>query len=94
MAFEPIPGDVPVLETGSKLVALHPFKTQKGEARFGISEVIPAKMNGREVSAWSQPYGGIRMTFETPVECEAFLKRALVALESLKVKPRPEAPLA
>jgi hypothetical protein len=92
VAFENIPGDVPVLDVGGKLLALHPFRTQKGEPRFGLSEVLPAKMNGREVVEWMQPFGGVRLVFPTPVECEDALRRLLAACESLKAKPRAERP--
>lgn len=85
-----IPGDVPVVSTGNRLVALHASKNKAGEPRFSMSEVVPVEMNGREVAAWTSTFGGLRLTFDTPVECEKFLQLALTAVRSLKQQPRAE----
>lgn len=90
MAREGIPGTVPVVECGRKLLALHSLKTSKGEQRFAISEVVPSKMAGRQVEEWTTVYQGVSIWFETPVETEDFFRKGLVALDSLKSKPVQE----
>lgn len=89
-----IAGDVPCISAGGKLLALHPTKTKAGEARFAMSEVVPSRMDGRNVAAWTGVFQGVRLTFDTAVQAEAFFRSGLTALDGLKVKPRPEAPLA
>lgn len=90
---ENIPGTAPVVECGRKLVALHWLTTSKGETRFAMSEVIPAKMNGREVEEWQSVYQGLSLWFDTPVECAEFLQACSTGLGAYKVRPRIEVPL-
>lgn len=88
-----IAGDVPVLEVAGKLLALHPTTNKAGEPRFAMTEVVPSRMKGREVAAWTGVFDGVRLTFYTPVEAETFFRHGINALDALKVKPRMEAPL-
>jgi len=100
MATDPTPlgkyeidGAVPVISAGSKCYALHGTLNKAGEARFALTEVVPSRMDGRTVAAWTGVFQGTRITFDTPVQAETFFRMALTALDSLKVKPRIETPL-
>lgn len=87
------PAGCPVVTVGKKLLAMHVVAGKDGSA-FAISEVVPVAMSddGR-VARWNPTFGGVRLLFSDPVDCENALTRLLVALRSLQVEPRKEAKL-